>query len=154
MLRRMLVEDIQWAAPLAEATFAAVDRGYGDALAAWVADPACAAWVAEAEGRPVGFAVVGGMGINGRVHVLEVLAIAVEAASRRTGVGRHLLAAVLQDARRRGARRVWSNVAASNVAALAMFRQAGFRVERADDGAFANGETAVRLTWARTEARS
>jgi ribosomal protein S18 acetylase RimI-like enzyme len=143
----MVVEDVRWASPLAEEVFASVDRGYGDAVAAWVSDRACVGWVAEVEGVPQGFAIIGGMGVAGRSHVLELLAIVVDPGVRRSGIGRHLLAAVLQEAKRTGVRKVWLNVAASNTPALGLFRQAGFRTERADDGQFANGETAQRLEW-------
>jgi RimJ/RimL family protein N-acetyltransferase len=63
-------------------------------------------------------------------------------------VGRSLLSRVLQEARtREGVREVRLTCAADNRPARALFAQAGFEVEREDDGTFAHGQRATRMRW-------
>lgn len=57
----------------------------------------------------------------------EVLNLAVERGSRRRGVARALLVALLDALAARGARSLYLEVRASNAAAIALYRQAGFR---------------------------
>jgi ribosomal protein S18 acetylase RimI-like enzyme len=152
LLRPFEVEDVAWAAPLADRLFSPLDRGYGEAVARWAVDPLVTGWVAEAPARhPVGFLLIGQLGLLGadRPRVLEVLAIAVGEEARRTGIGRSLLARALSQARGdAGVREVRLTVAADNPAARQMFEQAGFTVDRPDDGTFPGGQTAVRMRWA------
>jgi len=56
----------------------------------------------------------------------EVLTLAVRPAARRAGLARRLLARALDGAARGGARRVFLEVAADNVAAQALYAGAGF----------------------------
>ncbi len=71
---------------------------------------------------PNGFAL-------GRVIVdeAELLTLVVAPKSRRAGVGNGLLAGFVDQARKRGARRLFLEVAADNQAALALYRSAGWR---------------------------
>lgn len=57
----------------------------------------------------------------------ELLTIAVRPAHRGSGIGRALLAAVLDHVRAAGARSLFLEVAADNPAARGLYRQAGFR---------------------------
>jgi ribosomal-protein-alanine N-acetyltransferase len=57
----------------------------------------------------------------------EVLTLAVEPSHRRRGVARALLRAGLTQAAASGAEEVFLEVAADNVAALALYRAEGFR---------------------------
>jgi len=59
---------------------------------------------------------------------VELLTLAVDPGARRQGTGRRLVAAFLQAARTRGAARAFLEVAADNVAAVALYLQAGFTV--------------------------
>lgn len=56
----------------------------------------------------------------------ELLTLAVDPGHRRRGVARGLLAAFEAEARRRGARRAFLEVAASNAAAIGLYRGAGY----------------------------
>jgi len=104
------------------------------------------AWIAEADGCPVGFALY-------RVDVPlaegDLLAIAVEPAWHRRGVGRRLLAAVEHDvkercpAHERPALRL--TVAGDNAAARALFEGAGFRYVPGDEGIYPEGQHALGM---------
>ena len=149
-LRPFVIEDIGWCATLAEGLFVALDTGYGAAVARWAVDPTVEGWVAESDDRPAGFLLLGSLGIvgEGRTRLLEVLALGVEPTSRGKGIGRRLLARALEAARADGGvREVRLNVASDNVAALGLFTQAGFAVDRADDGTFPGGQRAIRMRW-------
>jgi [ribosomal protein S18]-alanine N-acetyltransferase len=82
-------------------------------------------WVAEAEGRVVGFAVgkVVGAGPEG---LAELESVAVDAAARRMGVGRELCGAVVGWSRRQGAAAVELEVRAGSVGAIALYAGLGF----------------------------
>ena len=56
----------------------------------------------------------------------ELLTIGVAQAGQRKGLGRALLAEMLEAARAKNMRRVFLEVRASNVAAIALYRSAGF----------------------------
>jgi ribosomal-protein-alanine N-acetyltransferase len=56
----------------------------------------------------------------------ELANLAVDATCRGRGIGRDLLAAALDGVRRRGAKRVFLEVRASNLAAQELYRSAGF----------------------------
>jgi ribosomal protein S18 acetylase RimI-like enzyme len=149
-VRRFEIEDVAWASPLADAVFSALDAGYGEAVARWAADPQVEGWVAELD-RPVGFVLAGSIGVPGGAHLCEILAIAVDPSARRAGIGRSLLAHALRRARSDPGLRGWRlTLAADNGAAAGLFTQAGFTVDRADDGTFPGGQRVVRMVrpWA------
>jgi len=56
----------------------------------------------------------------------EILSVGVVPAHRRQGIGHRLLSAAAVEARRRGAARLFLEVASDNGPALALYRQAGF----------------------------
>lgn len=62
-------------------------------------------------------------------HVLQVNGLAVDPAAQRRGVGRALLVAAIEEARRRGARRLTLNVLGTNPGARALYAACGFAVE-------------------------
>ncbi|HWP04958.1 MAG TPA: GNAT family N-acetyltransferase [Polyangiaceae bacterium] len=75
---------------------------------------------------------------------VSVLDLAVDEAWRRRGLARELLHAVLEDARRSGARLVLLEARASNEPALALYRSAGFFVTDVRRAYYSdNGEDAV-----------
>jgi [ribosomal protein S18]-alanine N-acetyltransferase len=80
-------------------------------------------WVARASpgGLPVGCALV--WFAADEVHLLD---LSVELESRRRGVGRALLRAVVEDGRSAGGRSVLLEVRRSNLAALGLYGSAGF----------------------------
>ncbi len=60
------------------------------------------------------------------VDEAELLTIGVAAAQQRRGLGRAILGEMLEAARGRNIRRVFLEVCSSNVAAIALYRSAGF----------------------------
>lgn len=78
-------------------------------------------WAATCDGRPVGFALV-----RQAADEAEILAIGVLPSDRKRGIGRALLAAMIDDCRANGASRLYLEVAASNNAARQIYQAAGF----------------------------
>lgn len=98
-----------------------------------------AIWVvAVGDGRPVGYA--GGWAGGEEFHLLN---LGVAAASRRTGVGRSLVIAVLDRAVARGCRRATLEVRAENAAARRLYESMGFVSAGVRPGHYGNGEDAV-----------
>ncbi len=60
------------------------------------------------------------------VDEAEILTLAVRPAARRQGLGRRLTDAAVEKARASGAERLFLDVAADNIAALALYTAAGF----------------------------
>lgn len=85
-------------------------------FAAVLASPLCFE-VAQPQGFLIGRVVAG---------EAELLTLAVDPAARRRGIGRALVRGFLEAAGARGARRAFLEVAQDNVAALALYRAAGF----------------------------
>ena len=92
--------------------------------------------VAETEGRILGFAmyrVVAGEG--------ELLNLAVDPSARRTGVGRALLQAMMQQAE------IWHlEVRESNVAAIALYDSLGYQKVGRRNAYYSDGEAALLFT--------
>lgn len=104
-LARLHAQSFATPRPWSELEFAGLLAGNGAFL------------VAEAQGFALGRAVAG---------EAELLTLAVAPEARRRGMGRRLLAAFLVQAAMRDCRTVFLEVAADNVAALALYRAAGF----------------------------
>lgn len=68
------------------------------------------------------------------IDELHINTIAVDPPRRRQGLARQLLAHVLQDARKHGARRALLEVRASNVAAIRLYEAFGFTTEMVRKG--------------------
>lgn len=110
--------------------------------------------LAELSGRVVGCVQFGHpTPLDASRHVLEVQGLSVAHDARGRGVGRQLMLAALDEARRRGARKVSLRVLATNPVAQDLYRSLGFTVEGHLRGEFLiDGEEvddllmAVRLT--------
>ncbi|MFF3905163.1 GNAT family N-acetyltransferase [Streptomyces sp. NPDC001848] len=86
--------------------------------------------VAERDGTLVGYIRLGfptSLACNSHVRQIQGLAVAEEA--RGAGVGRALLRAAQDEARRRGARRITLRVLGHNTPARALYESEGFMVE-------------------------
>ena len=64
---------------------------------------------------------------NGAV---ELKAVAVDTAQQNRGIGRRLLAAVIEELRKRGVRRAIVGTANAGIGQLAYYQKAGFRLQR------------------------
>ena len=86
----------------------------------------------------------------------ELLTIGVESGWRRGGVARRLLVAVMSEARVRGARRLFLEVAENNVPARMLYESESFRVVGRRDGYYARigGAPIDAITMRRDLARS
>jgi ribosomal-protein-alanine N-acetyltransferase len=82
-------------------------------------------FVAEAEGRLLGFAVGKMIGSSGE-GVAELESVAVEAAARRSGVGRVLCGSVADWCRKLGAAELELEVRAGSMGAIALYTGLGF----------------------------
>jgi len=80
-----------------------------------------ACWLMRDAGVPVGYAVV--LGVLDEAHLLN---ISIVRAAQGGGLGRRLLEHLLSTAWRDGVRQFFLEVRPSNLAALALYRRAGF----------------------------
>jgi ribosomal-protein-alanine N-acetyltransferase len=94
-----------------------------DAFATLLAMPGAFALLAEEPQRETasGFLMIRGVGDEA-----EIIALAVDPSRQRRGLGRKLLITGIEEAAARGAGKLFLEVAADNVAALALYRSAGF----------------------------
>ncbi|MCW2884888.1 MAG: hypothetical protein QOE54_6850 [Streptosporangiaceae bacterium] len=86
--------------------------------------------VAERDGRLIGFVrVVQPIPVPSGAHVRQIQGLAVDPTERRRGLGRALLDAALDEARRQGAIRVTLRVLSVNTNARRLYESLGFAVE-------------------------
>jgi ribosomal protein S18 acetylase RimI-like enzyme len=64
------------------------------------------------------------------IGAVELKAVAVDTAQQNRGIGRQLLAAVIEDLRKRGVRRAIVGTANAGIGQLAYYQKAGFRLLR------------------------
>ncbi|WP_395573768.1 GNAT family N-acetyltransferase [Streptomyces sp. BK79] len=86
--------------------------------------------VAELDGAVVGYVRLGfPTGLASNAHVRQIRGLAVAGAARGEGVGRALVRAAVEEARRLGARRITLRVLGPNTAARRLYESEGFVVE-------------------------
>jgi GNAT superfamily N-acetyltransferase len=140
--RETFVEDFN--VPYSEADLATfLPAAYGvEALTRYLADPASAHWVAEADGRPVGYALAGPNGLphdEARPGDGELKRIYVTREAQGLGAGRLLLDAALAWL---GPRRIWIGVWSGNDRARRVYEKRGFT--QVGEYGFRVGETLDR----------
>lgn len=81
------------------------------------------------------------------VEELHVNTLAVDAAYRRAGVGRHLMREVLREAARLGATRATLEVRASNVAARRLYESLGFSTVAVRPAYYTHPEEDALILW-------
>jgi len=115
--------DLDGAAALHREAFQPLgERGWAASeIADLLASPGVAGLSLQEDGKNIGFALC-----RVAADEAELLTIAVHARVRRRGAGRALLARMIEIARGRGAHRLFLEVGADNLAALALYRAAGF----------------------------
>jgi ribosomal protein S18 acetylase RimI-like enzyme len=87
--------------------------------------------------RPVGYIRLGdATSLTSNAHVRQIQGLAVDTEVRGKGVGRLLLRAVMEEARRQGARRITLRVLGHTTAARALYEAEGFVVEGVLPGEF------------------
>ena len=95
----------------------------------------------ERDGTAVGIVLT----IAAEEDSVELKAVAVDTARQNLGIGRRMLAAVLEELRRRGVRRAIVGTANAGIGQLAYYQKAGFRLLRIERDFFspARGYPAV-----------
>ena len=94
-----------------------------------------------ADSRAVGIVLT----IPAEENSVELKAVAVDGSQQNRGIGRKMLAAVLDELRRRGVRRAIVGTANAGISQLAYYQKAGFRLQRIERDFFspARGYPAV-----------
>lgn len=88
--------------------------------------------VAELDGEVVGYVTVRRpTTLASNSHVQQIQGLAVAPEHRRRGIGRVLVEAAVDEARRRGARKITLRVLGSNPDAMRLYRACGFEIEGA-----------------------
>ena len=139
----MIVEGRSHAALLAAlhaTAFSAAERWDAAAMAALLDMPGCFGCLHGPAGAPGGMALV-----RVAADEAELLTIAVSPASRRAGAGAALLAQAMAEAVRRGAGRMFLEVAPANQAACALYRRHGFAEIGRRRDYYADGSDALVL---------
>jgi ribosomal-protein-alanine N-acetyltransferase len=90
-------------------------------MAELLASPGAGGLLLQADGADAGVVLW-----RSTVEEAELLTLAVQAAHRRRGAGRALLQAVIERARRQGAKTLFLEVGVDNPAALSLYAQTGF----------------------------
>jgi ribosomal protein S18 acetylase RimI-like enzyme len=149
MVRPRTPADDRFIAMLARPSFGKYSAAPEQSIAALVNARSALTFVAEAAGRPVGFAIVS-FDVLGRPYgpwarpVLASLdAIAVHEPARRSGVGKALLAEALRAAR--DAISMSLRTAVSNRGAQALFRRAGFQTAMQIEGFYRGEQDALAM---------
>jgi len=85
--------------------------------------------VAEVDHVPVGYVKLGRRtDLPSNRHVLQIHGLAVDPYFRRAGIGQALIGHAIEEARRRGASKVWLFVLEPNAAARALYLRCGFEL--------------------------
>lgn len=107
-----------------------------------VASPDAATWIAEADGRMAGFAILeaarGGDEIQAYIQTLEVAP-----EQRRKGVGAALLLRLEDSARGLGATLLWLHVDAENSSAIHLYEAHGFQAQGREQNYYARRRDAL-----------
>jgi len=137
VLTRLGALDLDRAAALHAESFAALgERAWTrQDLAGLVASPGVSGLLLQVDGHDAGFAL-------SRVAAdeAELLTIAVRPVHRRQGVGRRLLAAVIDQVRAAGARTLFLEVGVDNPAARSLYEMQGFSVVGERRGYYQRGQ--------------
>lgn len=99
-------------------------------------------WVADQGGTPLGYVSIGTRTpFASNQHVVRLRSVVVTRNARRQGIGRALIRRAVEEARRRGARKLTLTVLHLNSPAIELYRQEGFREEgRLREEYFLNGD--------------
>ncbi len=101
-----------------------------------------ATWIAEQDGRLMGFAIVEwAKRKSGVTAYIQTIEVALEARNR--GVGRELLSRIESSARGAGACLIWLHVEATNAGAIRLYESQGFRCESREENYYPQGRAAL-----------
>lgn len=126
-------------AALHQAAFPA-DPWREPAMGRLLAMPGAFALIATLDGEPAGLALA-----RVAADEAEIVTLGVAPAHTRRGIGRHLLAATAVEAAKRGAARLFLEVAEANLAARRLYAAGGFREAGRRRRYYPDGDDAVVL---------
>ena len=151
MIRRANAADHAWMVDVGAEVYAPLGD-YRAILPDWVAHPGVYGFIAEDEGVPRGYILVGFYeppDVAPGAHAADLLAIAVDPPAQRAGVGSRLLAYAIDlasvTADHMKVVDIRLTVADSNLGARRFFERHGFEVIDAQHGAYDGGQTALRM---------
>ena len=145
-VRRANPADIAFVGRLSGSVFS-VYGPYRELVQEWFEAPSTVTLIAVEDGKPTGFAMVGRLlDESQREHRCELLAIAVEAGSRRRGTGRLLLREVELEAERMNEHTLFLHTATANVPAQSLFMQMGFTVLAVRTIFYPSGQDALKMS--------
>jgi ribosomal protein S18 acetylase RimI-like enzyme len=152
VIRRATPADHVWIAKVASEVY--LDLGdYGSIIRSWLEHPGVLAYIDEDDQKnPRGFILLGfyqPAGIEAGTYMADLLAIAVDPAHQRKGVGRSLLryAVHLAELASRTNRvpEIRLTVADTNRVGRHLFTSSGFRVLDENHGSYDGGQRAIRM---------
>jgi ribosomal-protein-alanine N-acetyltransferase len=129
-------------ASLHQASFPPAERWDRVAFAALLDMPGCFACIHDADASPCGMAL-----LRVAADEAELLTIAVLPQARGQGVGGALVRTALAECVRRGASRVYLEVAPGNAAACALYRRGGFVEIGRRHRYYLDGSDALVMEW-------
>lgn len=119
---------------------------YGPVILQWFESHRCRTLMALKEKGPVGFVMVGPLSIDRKSAVTsEVLAIAVDPKYQARGIGKLLLKAIEEEAKKMHVEQLILHTANHNQAALRLFETHGFRLMRSIPLFYPNGQDAFEM---------
>src|SRR5262249_11771375 len=124
---------------------------YREYLPTWTTVPDIVTMIAESDGEPAGFLMIGFFEArdNSRLRYADILAIAVDPTRQGRGLGKSLLssAILMLEGKRKvfGISEVRLTVADSNSRAQGLFQRFGFDFTGEADGRYEGGQTALRM---------
>jgi ribosomal-protein-alanine N-acetyltransferase len=148
VIRAATEADHAWIRRLSAEVYAALGD-YDLIIGSWLDHPGVLAQVDEHDGARRGFILLGFHPASGGATVADLLAIAVDAAHRRRGLGARLLEHAIhlgELARRdRALDELRLTVAEDNPVARRLFEAFGFRAVDEDHGRYDGGQRAIRM---------
>src|SRR5262245_36130997 len=147
-IRRATRDDHPWIVSMGALVY--LDLGdYRQILPSWLEQPGVLAWVEAEHERRRGFAMLGFYPDEDGSSVADLLALAVDPAFQRRGIGRALLDHVIGVAQRVGPQHAIDElrltVAHDNAIGQRMYLRHGFRKANVPPGRYAGGQRAIRM---------
>jgi ribosomal-protein-alanine N-acetyltransferase len=148
-IRRATRDDHPWIVTMGALVYS--DLGdYRQILPSWLDQPGVLAWVdTDEHDRRRGFAMLGFYPDDDGSSVADLLALGVDPAHQRRGIGRALLEHVIGVAVRVGPQHAISElrltVAHDNVIGQRMYLRSGFKKATVPPGRYAGGQKAIRM---------
>lgn len=147
-IRRAGREDAPFVREVAEQVFAELGD-YGRILPTWLVHDGVLTHVAEAQGGPVGYTMLGFYTVEEGRYVADLLAIAVSPFAQGHGIGKqlldHAIAQTVLAQRRLPVGELRLSVAEPNLRARRLFTQFGFQFIEGEHGRYDGGQRALHM---------